>query len=134
MPRHAPTSPAPAPFRANRFQPMRRPGEFLTVCLLLVFTLPLMVIIAVLIKCEGRPGPVFERRQRIGPDGRRFQVLSFRTAAYRPGQRGTNWQTTPLGQFLKITRLDALPQLFSVARGDIRITDTAFWINTKRPD
>lgn len=101
---------------------MRRSGEFLTVCILLVFTLPLMAIIAVMIKCEGGPGPVFERHQRIGHDGRRFQVLSFRT-----GQKGTNRQTPPLGQFLKSTRMDALPQLFSVLRGHIGITDTRFF-------
>jgi lipopolysaccharide/colanic/teichoic acid biosynthesis glycosyltransferase len=112
---------------ANRSQQMRHSGEFLTVCILLVFTLPLMVIIAVMMKCESASGPVFERRQRIGPDGRRFQVLNFRTAAYRPGQRGTNWQMTPLGQFLKNTRLDALPQLLSVLRGHIGLTDTAFF-------
>ena len=101
---------------------MRRSAEVLTVCILLVLTLPLIMIIAVMIKWEGS-GPVFECRQRTRPDGRRLQVLSFRTTAYRPGQRGSNWQTTPLGQFLKSTRMNALPQLFSVLRGQISIID-----------
>ena len=122
----APISPAPALSGANRYQQMRRSGEVLTVCILLVLTLPLMMIIAVMIKWEGS-GPVFEWRQRMRPDGRRFQVLSFRTTAYRPGQRGSNWQTTPLGQFLKSTRMNALPQLFNVLRGDIGINDTALF-------
>src|SRR5262249_42894304 len=105
---------------------MRRAGEFLTVCILLVLALPLMMIIAAIIKWEG-PGPVFERQHRIGPDGRRFQLLSFRTTAHRSGQWGSNWQRTPLGQFLKRTRMDALPQLFSVLRGHIGINDTALF-------
>src|SRR5437764_7298872 len=114
------------PSGANRCQQMKRSGEFLTVCILMVLALPLMMIIAVMIKWEG-PSPVFERHSRIGPDGRRFHVLSFRTAAHRPGQRGSNCQMTPLGQFLKSTRMDALPQLFSVMHGHIGITDTALF-------
>ena len=121
-----PISPAPALSGANRYQQMRRSGEVLTVCILLALTLLLMMIIAAMIKWEGS-GPVFERRQRMGRDGRRFQMLSFRTTAYRPGQRASNWQTTPLGQFLKSTRMNALPQLFNVLHGDIGINDTALF-------
>lgn len=119
--RHTRLPGLPSASKENRYQQMRRSGELLTACVLLVLALPLLTIVAVLIKWDG--GPVFERRWRIGPGERRFQVLSFRTTAYRPGESGSNWQPTPLGQFLKLTRMDALPQLFSVMRGHIGIND-----------
>jgi lipopolysaccharide/colanic/teichoic acid biosynthesis glycosyltransferase len=65
----------------------------------LAITLPLMFIVALAIRWESA-GPVFERRERIGANGRRFQMLSFRTTAQRPGQL-RSWQTTQVGQFLK---------------------------------
>jgi lipopolysaccharide/colanic/teichoic acid biosynthesis glycosyltransferase len=54
-------------------------------------------------------------------------VLSFRTTTQRPGQIRPIWHTTPLGQFLRSARIDALPQLFNVLRGDMSITDTALF-------
>jgi lipopolysaccharide/colanic/teichoic acid biosynthesis glycosyltransferase len=105
---------------------MRRFGEYLIACMLLALTLPLMIIVAGAIKFESA-GPVLDRRERIGPGGRRFQILSFRTIAQKPGQPGSTWQTTQVGQFLRYTRINALPQLFNVLRGDIRIIDTSLF-------
>jgi len=105
---------------------MTRFGEYLIACLLLALTLPLMIIVAGAIKLESA-GPVLDRREHIGPVGRRFQILSFRTVAQKPGQPGFTWQITQVGQFLRYTRINALPQLFNVLRGDIRITDTSLF-------
>ena len=82
---------------------MRRSGEFLMACILLAITLPLMFIVALAIRWESA-GPVFERRERIGANGRRFQMLSFRTTAQRPGQL-RSWQTTQVGSVPQSTRL-----------------------------
>jgi lipopolysaccharide/colanic/teichoic acid biosynthesis glycosyltransferase len=116
----------------QRFQPssaadqMTRFAECLIACILLALTLPLMIIVAGAIKLEGS-GPVLERRERLGSGGRRFQMLSFRTTALRPGELRSTWQTTQVGQFLRHTRIDALPQLFNVLRGGVRITDTSLF-------
>lgn len=98
---------------------MRRSGDFLTACVLLALTSPLMLVVAVAIKWES-PGPVLERQQRIGNGGRRFQMLWFRTAGQQPGQ-------LQFGHFLRSTRIDALPQLFNVLRGEMSIMDTSLF-------
>ena len=105
---------------------MTRFKECLIACLLLALTLPLMIIVAGAIKFESA-GPVLDRRERIGSGGRRFQILSFRTVAQKPEQLGVTWQTTRVGQFLRYTRINALPQLFNVLRGDIKIADTSLF-------
>ena len=101
---------------------MKRSGEFLMACVLLVITLPLMLIIALAIKWESS-GPVFERRERIGANGRPFRILSFRTMAQRPGTARPTWLPTTSGRFLQSTRINALPQLFNVLRGEMILTE-----------
>ena len=105
---------------------MRRSSELLVACILLVLTLPLMLIIALAIKW-GSSGPVFERRERIGPNGRSFHILSFRTMAQRPGPIRSTWQPTAVGHFLRSTRIDVLPQLFNVLRGEMSLMETALF-------
>ena len=102
---------------------MRRSGEFLLACILLALTMPLMVIVALAIKCEST-GSVFERRARVGNGGRTFQMLSFRTTAQTQGRLRSTRQATQIGRFLQSTRIDALPQLFNVLRGEMNINDT----------
>ena len=105
---------------------MRRSGELLLACILLALTLPLMVIVALAIKCEST-GPVLERRARVGNGGRAFQILSFRTTVQRSGRLRSTRQTTQIGHFLQSTRIDALPQLLNVVRGEMSINDTALF-------
>jgi lipopolysaccharide/colanic/teichoic acid biosynthesis glycosyltransferase len=105
---------------------MRRSGELLLACILLALTLPLMVIVALAIKCEST-GPVLERRARVGNGGRAFQILSFRTTVQRSGRLRSTRQTTQIDHFLQSTRIDALPQLLNVLRGEMSINDTALF-------
>src|ERR1700730_13789324 len=60
---------------------VRRLGDLAAACALIAFTLPLMTIVAIAIKCDS-PGPVFERQQCVGIGGRRFAALSFRTTLH----------------------------------------------------
>ena len=83
-----------------------------------------MAIIALAIKCES-PGPLFERKWRVGTGGRRFDALSFRTTLHAenaelPWHRAS---MTRLGPYLQYTGIDVLPQLFNVLRGEMSITD-----------
>jgi lipopolysaccharide/colanic/teichoic acid biosynthesis glycosyltransferase len=105
---------------------MRRSGDCLIACVLLALTLPLMLITAVAIRLEST-GPVLERRTRIGAGGRQFQMLSFRTTAQRAGQIRPVWQATQLGHFLRSTRIDALPQLINVLRGEMSLFETSLF-------
>jgi lipopolysaccharide/colanic/teichoic acid biosynthesis glycosyltransferase len=103
---------------------MRRLGDCLTASLLLALTTPLMLMAALLIKLESE-GPVLERRDCIGRGGRRFQMLKFRTTMHDPRHAAPAWarRTTQIGQFLRYTRIEDLPQLINVLRGEISIID-----------
>ena len=87
--------------------------------LLLVF--PLMFFVAVWIKCDS-PGPVFQLDSQTGPTGRRLRLLKFRTTR----QIEPVWsrkRRTRTGEFLHYTRLEYLPNLVSVAHGDIDLAE-----------
>ena len=104
---------------------MRRLGDFVIACVFLVITLPLMLIVALAIKLEGT-GPVLDRQTCIGCNGRRFQMLKFRTVVHDPEHTKPMWarNTTQVGQFLRLTRIDALPQLINVIRGEMSVIDS----------
>jgi exopolysaccharide biosynthesis polyprenyl glycosylphosphotransferase len=100
----------------------------------LVVLAPLMIAIAVGVKCSS-PGPVLFRQRRVGRDGQVFDVLKFRTMRERsaePGQfevpngcapggiEGED-RRTPFGRGLRDTSLDELPQLINVLRGDMSL-------------
>jgi len=103
---------------------MRRLGDCLTASLFLAITAPLMLIIALAIKLESA-GPVFERHACIGLGGRRFQMLKFRTTFHDPQHARPAWaqKTTPVGESLRYTRVEDLPQLINVLRGEMSIID-----------
>ena len=103
---------------------MRRLGDVVIACILLAITLPLMIIVALAIKWES-PGPVLDRRS-IGCNGRRFQMLKFRTAVHDPVDATPAWvapKITRLGRFIRHTRIEALPQLINVLRGEMSMID-----------
>jgi lipopolysaccharide/colanic/teichoic acid biosynthesis glycosyltransferase len=111
----------------------------------LVFLAPLMALIALAVKLTS-PGPVFYIQTRVGQDrrrrdatavfdrrendmgGRTFDIIKFRSMRV-DAEKGTGavWATrndprvTSVGRFLRMTRLDELPQLFNVVRGDMNI-------------
>ena len=103
---------------------MRRLGDIVIACLLLAITSPLMLVVALAIKLEGG-GPFLDRQNCISCSGRRFQALKFRTTAYDPKLPTTAWaqKTTQVGEFLRYTRIEDLPQLINVLRGEMSIID-----------
>jgi lipopolysaccharide/colanic/teichoic acid biosynthesis glycosyltransferase len=103
---------------------MRRLVDLVIACVLLAITLPLMSIVALAIKWES-PGPILHRQTCIGRGGRRFQSLKFRTAVHDPEHTIPEWARTPtqIGHFLRYTRIEALPQLINVLRGEVSMID-----------
>ena len=73
---------------------MGRLGDVVISSALLAFTFPLIAMISLAIKCES-PGPVFERQERVGRDGRSFELLTFRVAVYAPKHRVCRSQKKP---------------------------------------
>ena len=105
----------------------RRLGDLAAACALIAFTLPLMAIVAIAIKCDS-PGPLFERQQCVGIGGRRFDALSFRTTLHAVRDAELAWHRAPrmtrVGRYLRYAGIDALPQLFNVLRGEMSIIDS----------
>lgn len=90
----------------------------------LILVLPLLFIIALLIKIDSK-GPVFYRGIRAGRDGRPFRIFKFRTMvpeAEKLGGPSTSADDTrliKLGKFLRRHNLDELPQLINVLKGEM---------------
>lgn len=95
--------------------------------ILLVITLPIMAVVAVLVKLTS-PGPSLFRQTRVGLNGKDFTIYKFRSM-YKDAEARTGavWATrddpriTPLGKWLRKLRLDELPQLFNVVKGDMSL-------------
>lgn len=115
-------------------------GERAAAGLALILLSPIFAIISILIARDG--GPVFFHQERLGQGGRRFSCLKFRSMAPDAAERlahvlredpeaAAEWaqrqklandpRITPIGNFLRRTSLDELPQLINVLRGDMSI-------------
>ena len=98
------------------------------VCLLVLpIALPLIGLAAIAIKLTS-PGPVFYKQERVGKDGHPFAMMKLRTMKQNAEKEtGAVWasrndpRVTPVGRVLRQTRLDELPQLFNVLRGDMSL-------------
>jgi exopolysaccharide biosynthesis polyprenyl glycosylphosphotransferase len=91
---------------------------------LLFFTLPLMIFTALAIRFDS-PGPVLYRQERVGFGGKSFVLTKFRSMRPDAEASGPVWamaqdkRVTRIGQFIRLTRIDELPQLFNILRGEM---------------
>ncbi|MBM4289685.1 MAG: sugar transferase [Deltaproteobacteria bacterium] len=92
----------------------------------LILTSPLFLIIALLIRLDSR-GPVFYLQERLGQEGNPFKIIKFRSMVEDAEALGAKWaeeddhRITRVGRVLRKLRLDELPQLLNVIRGDMSI-------------
>jgi len=90
----------------------------------LILFLPLFPFVVLLVRLSS-PGPVFFRQERVGLNGKIFNVYKFRTMVVDAEAEGAQWaqkndpRVTRVGQFMRKTRLDEVPQLWNVLRGDM---------------
>ena len=101
---------------------VKRVLDFIFALVLLIITLPILIIVAIAIKVESK-GPVIFKQKRPGKNGKIFTVNKFRTMrveAEKDDQLLSDKQRiTTLGNFLRKTSIDELPQLFNVLKGDM---------------
>ncbi len=91
---------------------------------ILVFTLPLIAVVSLLVRIES-PGPTFYRAQRVGRGGRTLRMLKFRkmhhNASGAPLTASQDDRFTRVGRLLARTKIDELPQLWHVLRGEMSL-------------
>jgi exopolysaccharide biosynthesis polyprenyl glycosylphosphotransferase len=101
-----------------------RLGDIAISLALLVFTLPLMLLVSLLVRLDS-PGPVLYRQERVGLGGKTFTLLKFRSMKINAEPRGPAWaqrrdpRVTRIGSLMRRTRIDELPQLLNVLRGEM---------------
>ncbi len=105
---------------------VKRVVEAVVAGLLLLLTAPIALVVALLVRLSS-PGPVLYRQTRMGLDSKKFELLKWRTMrADAETVSGPVWATgdndprvTRLGRFMRKARLDEVPQLWNVLRGDM---------------
>ncbi|HEL1759688.1 TPA: sugar transferase [Streptococcus suis] len=97
----------------------------MTAVILLIVSSPILLLTAILIKIES-PGPIFYRQDRITKGNRVFSILKFRSmkedAERTSGPvlaHANDNRVTRIGKFIRRTRIDELPQLINVLKGDM---------------
>jgi len=91
----------------------------------IVMLSPLLLVLAVLVKA-GDGGRVLFSQERVGRGGRPFRIYKFRSMRDSPAEElqvtaSGDSRITPVGKFLRRTKLDELPQLFNVLRGEMSL-------------
>lgn len=110
--------------RSDVFLFAKRAFDILVSLLLLFFTLPITVMAVIAIRCESR-GPIFFRQERVGLNGRKFTLVKFRSMRTDAEKDGPQWaakqdsRITRVGSILRRSRIDEIPQVLNVLRGDM---------------
>ena len=105
---------------------LKRAFDLLAAVLGLLLLSPLLLVIALVVRL-GPPGPVLYRATRVGRYGALFKALKFRTMVMNADQLGpgitgaSDTRITPAGKVLRKWKLDELPQLFNVLRGEMSL-------------
>lgn len=108
-------------------QVLKRIEDVLVSGFMLLITSPFFLIIALLIKCTDR-GPVFYTQTRLTLNGKEFPIYKFRTMVVDAEKKSgpvkagdKDPRILPVGHFLRATRLDELPQLLNILKGDMSL-------------
>lgn len=104
--------------------PVKRFCDLILATVGLILTLPVTIVTAILIKIESR-GPVFYQQERVGERGATFTIVKFRSMRQDAEKNGAVWacqndnRVTKIGDFIRKVRIDEIPQMWNVIRGDM---------------
>jgi exopolysaccharide biosynthesis polyprenyl glycosylphosphotransferase len=107
------------------FSHLKRLSDFLIGCVALLLASPIILITALMIRIDSR-GPAIFTQKRVGLRGKEFTIYKFRTMTLHAERSGTTTtkgdaRITRLGNFLRKFRLDEIPQLINVIKGDMSL-------------
>ena len=99
-----------------------------SICGVIVLS-PIMLIVAILIKCESK-GPIIFKQTRVTQYGRKFKIYKFRTMVVNAEALGTQVTSkndpriTKVGKFIRKCRIDEIPQIFNILKGELSFVGT----------
>ena len=108
------------------YLPIKRILDILFSLMLIILTFPIVMVTVVAVKCESH-GPSFYKQVRVGLMGRKIVITKFRSMYMDAEKNGAQWaqkndpRVTRVGKIIRRTRIDELPQLFSVLKGDLSL-------------
>ncbi|MDZ7949474.1 sugar transferase [Nostoc sp. DedQUE09] len=105
---------------------LKRVIDIILILFLLVLVAPLLLLVALLIRLDS-PGPILYSQQRSGLHGKPFRVYKFRSMYQDAEKLGAQWASqrdpriTRVGYWLRLLRIDELPQIWNVLRGEMSL-------------
>lgn len=108
---------------------LKRFLDFIASLILLILLSPILIILAILIKIDSK-GPVFYRQERVTTNGKIFKIFKFRTMIQDADKRGAlitgkqDSRITRIGNKIRKCRLDELPQLINILKGEMSFVGT----------
>jgi len=110
--------------RKKSYDSLKRLFEIVFSVLTLIISLPLWLIISMAIKISS-PGPVIYKQKRVGQGSKNFTLIKFRSMIHNAENNGAVWaekndkRVTKLGNFLRKSRLDEIPQFINILKGEM---------------
>lgn len=101
---------------------IKRGLDVILAIFLLIFTMPIFIVTAILIRLESK-GPVIFKQIRVGENMKKFKVYKFRSMKLHDSKKSSKYtldnddRITKIGKFIRKTRIDELPQLWNVIKG-----------------
>lgn len=108
---------------------LKRAFDIICSLIMIIILSPVLIVLSVMIKLDSK-GPVLFKQVRVTTYGRKFKIWKFRTMVNNADKLGTQVTTkgdariTRMGHLLRKIRLDELPQLFNVLKGDMTFVGT----------
>lgn len=105
-------------------QRIKRMWDIIGTVLVGIFATPIMVIAAIIVKCTSK-GPIIFAQDRVGIAGEKFKIYKFRSMYLHDEESHSKYacendsRITPFGKFMRKSRVDELPQLWNVLKGDM---------------
>ena len=91
-----------------------------------IITLPIILIACILVCLESKGSPIYKQK-RVGINNKEFDIYKIRSMVNNAEKSGAKWavkndaRVTRVGKFIRMTRIDELPQFFNVLKGDMTI-------------
>ena len=112
--------------KSNSYKIYQRTLDVFSALFILIIGIPLMLIFGIALVIET-PGPVFYTQERVGKMGKTFKLYKLRSMVNDAEKNGAQWaekddeRVSKVGKIMRKTRIDELPQLFNVLKGDMSI-------------